>query len=165
MGRRISLGLAAAIAVALMMPGREARAEELRTLTLEPSPDLPAGRPDPLLVTTGAVIFGVPYVFGVFGAAASHISADKWLYAPVAGPWGDLIARLTCTSSSTCKGDLGPTALPLVLSGLGQAAGVGIIIKALVDPPKGRQAATDTHVHIVPTTYVGGAGLQAYGAF
>ncbi len=165
MGRSISLGLAAALAVALVASGRDARAEELRTLTLEPSPDLVPGRPDPLLVTTGAVIFGVPYVFSVFGAAASNVSADKWLYAPVVGPWGDLIARLTCTSSSTCKGDIGPTALPLMLSGLGQAAGVGILIKALIDPPKGHRVATDTHVHVVPTSYVGGAGLQAYGAF
>jgi hypothetical protein len=165
MGRTISLGLAAAIAVALVASSGEARAEELRTLTLEPSPDLAPGRPDPLLVTTGAVIFGVPYVFSVFGAAASNVPGDKWLYVPIAGPWGDLIARLTCTNSSTCKGDLGPTALPLVFSGLGQAAGVGIIIKALIDPPKGGRVATDTHVHVVPTTYVGGAGLQAYGAF
>jgi hypothetical protein len=164
MGRTSSLGLAAAIAVALVASGTEARAEELRTLTLEPSPDLAPGKPDPLLVTTGAVIFAVPYGFGVFGAAASNVSADKWLYAPVVGPWGDLIARLTCTNSSTCKGDLGPTALPLVLAGLGQAAGVGIIIKAFIDPPKGNRVA-DKSVHFAPTTYAGGAGMQAYGAF
>ncbi len=164
MGRTSLLGFAAVIAVALVGAGRDARAEELRLLTLEPSPDLPAGKPDPLLVTTGAVIFAVPYVFGVFGAAASNVDADKWLYVPVAGPWGDLIARLTCTNSSTCKGDLGPTALPLALAGLGQAAGVGILIKALIDPPKGNRVA-DKSVHFAPATYVGGAGMQAYGAF
>src|SRR5579859_5492352 len=133
MGRARSVGLAAVLAVALVGVGHDARAEELRTLTLEPSPDMPRG-PDPLLVTTGVVIFGVPYGFSAFAAAASHVSSDKWLYAPVVGPWGDIIARLSCASSN-CKGDLGPAALPLVLSGIGQAAGVGIVIKALIDPP------------------------------
>jgi hypothetical protein len=165
MGRASALGLATALAVALVAMGHDARAEELRTLTLEPSPDMPRG-PDPLLVTTGVVIFGIPYGFSAFAAAASHVSSDKWLYVPVVGPWGDLIARLTCASSN-CKGDVGPAALPLALSGLGQAAGIGILIKALIDPPgkSGARAATDTHVHVVPTTYAGGAGLQAYGAF
>jgi hypothetical protein len=152
------------MAVALVMVNRDARAEELRTLTLEPSPDMPRG-PDPLLVTTGVVIFGIPYGFSAFGAAASTTSSDKWLYVPVVGPWGDIISRLSCASSG-CKGDLGPASVPLVLSGLGQAAGVGILIKALIDPPgKAARAATDKHVHVVPTSYAGGGGLQAYGAF
>jgi hypothetical protein len=166
MGTQSSLGVAAALAVALIAAGNNARAEELRTLTLEPSPDLPPG-PDPLLVTTGIVIFGAPYGFSAFAAATSNLSSDKWLYAPVVGPWGDLIARLTCTSSD-CKGDLGTASLPLIISGLGQAAGVGILIKALIDPPGksgARSASSDTHVHVVPATYAGGAGLQAYGAF
>ena len=166
MGRASTLGLGAVLAaVALMGVGDDARAEELRTLTLEPSPDLPR-RPDPLLVTTGIVIFGLPYGLSAFAAAASHLSSDKWLYVPVAGPWADIIARRTCASSS-CMGDAGPAALPLVLSGVGQAAGIGIMIKALIDPPgkSGARAATDTRVHLAPTTSAAGAGLQAYGAF
>ncbi len=164
MGRASSLGLAAAIAVALIAMNGDARAEELRTLTLEPSPDMPRG-PDPLLITTGVVIFGVPYGFSAFAAADSTTSSDKWLYVPIVGPWGDIISRLSCTASG-CRGDIGPASLPLVLSGLGQAAGVGILIKALIDPPgKAARAATDTHVHVVPTSYAGGGGLQAYGAF
>jgi hypothetical protein len=159
-----SWGVAAALAIALMVVGSDARAEELRTLTLEPSPDLPPG-PDPLLVTTGVVIFGVPYGFSAFAAATSSLSSDKWLYVPVVGPWGDIIARLSCTTSN-CKGDIGPASLPLVFSGLGQAAGVGILIKALIDPPgKASRSAIDTHVHLAPATYAGGAGLQAFGAF
>jgi len=164
MGRSTWLGLSAAIAVALLGVGRDAGAEELRTLTLEPSPDMPRG-PDPLLVTTGVVIFGVPYAFSASAAANSSLPSDKWLYVPIAGPWGDIIARLSCTTTD-CKGDVGPSALPLVLSGLGQAAGVGILIKALIDPPgKSAKAARDTHVHVVPATYAGGAGVQAFGAF
>ena len=121
---------------------RDAAAEELRTLTLEPSADVPRG-PDPLLITTGVVIFGVPYGFSAAAAGASNIPSDKWLYVPVVGPWGDIIARLTCTTTD-CQGNLGPAALPLVLSGLGQAAGVGILIKALIDPPgKSARSASD----------------------
>jgi hypothetical protein len=164
MGRKTSLGLAVAIAAALVATGQDARAEELRTLTLEPSAELPQG-PDPLLVTTGVVILGLPYGFSAFAAAASNVSSDKWLYVPVAGPWGDIIARLTC-SSTDCSGNLASDALPLVLSGLGQAAGVGILIKALIDPPgKSTRSAKGTHVHVLPTSYAGGAGLQAFGDF
>ena len=168
--RGISLGLAAVIAVALVGT-HDARAEELRTLTLEPSAETPQG-PDPLLITTGIVIFGVPYGFSAFAAATSHLSSDKWLYVPVAGPWGDIIARLSC-SSSDCKGDLGPASLPLVLAGLGQAAGVGILIKALIDPPGSSStrsaSATDARghvrIHVAPSSYAGGAGVQAFGDF
>jgi hypothetical protein len=155
-----SLGVAAALATAVVMMGHRASAEELRTLTLEPSVEKPQG-PDPLLITTGLVFFGVPYAFSAYSAATSDVSSDKWLYVPVVGPWGDLISRLSCTSAN-CKGDIGPASLPLVLSGLGQAAGAGILIRALLDPPGHRTA---KGVHVVPTTYAGGAGLKAYGAF
>jgi hypothetical protein len=165
MGKSFSLGLMAAMAVAWVGAGGDAKAEEVRTLTLEPSVETPQG-PDPLLVTTGVVIFGVPYGFSAFGAATSSTSSDKWLYVPVIGPWADIIARLSCTSSD-CKGDLGSAALPLVFAGLGQAAGVGILIKALIDPPghSSHSASSRTHVHVVPTTYAGGGGVQAFGAF
>jgi hypothetical protein len=169
MRRGSSFGWAAAVAVALVgvAVSRDAAAEELRTLTLEPSADVPRG-PDPLLITTGVVIFGVPYGFSAAAAGASNIPSDKWLYVPVVGPWGDIIARLSCTTTD-CQGNLGPAALPLVLSGLGQAAGVGILIKALIDPPgKSARSASDgshVHVHVAPTTYAGGGGLQAFGAF
>ena len=73
MGRRISLGLAVAIAAALVATGHDARAEELGTLTLEPSAELPQG-PDPLLVTTGVVIFGVPYrILGLRGRGEQRL--------------------------------------------------------------------------------------------
>ncbi len=165
------LGGAAAVAVAAIVWGAfegDARAEDLRTLTLEPSAEQPQG-PSPLLITTGAVLFAVPYGLSVVSAANSQVFSDKWLYVPVAGPWGDIIARLSCTTSG-CKGDLATAAVPLVFAGLGQAAGVGVLIKALIDPPNGlaqpREASDGRpHVHVAPTSYMGGGGLQAYGAF
>jgi hypothetical protein len=163
MGRGTSLGLVIALAIAGVAAGTDAQAEELRTLTLEPSAETPQG-PDPLLVTTGIVIFGVPYGFSAFAAATSDVSSDKWLYVPVVGPWADIIARYTCTTSN-CKGDIGPAAVPLALSGVAQATGVGILIKALIDPPGQSARASARHVHVVPATYAGGAGLQAFGAF
>jgi hypothetical protein len=162
MGKATSLGVAAAIAAAVATTGSEraACAQELRTLTLEPSAEQPQG-PDPMLALTGAVIFAVPYGFGVFSAATTNTSSDKWLYVPIAGPWGDLISRLSCTTSF-CKGDIGTAGLPLIMAGLGQAAGVGILIKSLISPPNRRVA---KGVHFAPTTYAGGGGLTAYGAF
>jgi hypothetical protein len=163
MGKWMLLGAAAVCTAAVVGGARDAHAEELRTLTLEPTVDKPQG-PNPLLVTTGAVVFGVPYAFSAYSAATSHLSADKWLYVPVAGPWGDLIARYTCETTG-CKGNLGPDALPLVLAGLGQAAGVGILIKALIDPPGKSLRTADRRVHVAPASYIGGGGVQAYGAF
>jgi hypothetical protein len=171
MGKKTLLGGAAIVVAAAVSSGaleRDARADDLRTLALEPSAEQPQP-PNAMLITTGAVIFAVPYGFSVASAATSHVSSDKWLYVPVAGPWGDIIARLACTSSN-CKGDLAVAALPLVLSGLGQAAGVGVIIKALIDPPNGwaqPQKAADNrpHIQVTPVSYAGGGGLAAFGKF
>ena len=166
---KISLGAAAALAVAVVgFTGATASAEDLRTLALEPTNEQPQP-PNPLLITTGALTFAVPYGFSVYGAAASNLSADKWLYVPIAGPIGDYIQRRTC-SSSGCRGDLGTATLGLALSFVGQAAGVGILVKALTDPPNGYAQAAGAnrdklHVHLAPASYAGGGGLEAYGDF
>jgi hypothetical protein len=164
MSKLTSFGVAAAIAAAVGGITHEAHADDLRTLSLEPSVEKPQG-PSAMLVTSGIVLFGVPYAFSVVSAATSDVSSDKWLYVPVVGPWGDFISRITCEPTG-CRGNVGPAALPLVLAGLGQAAGIGVLIKALVDPPGSSiKAAQDTHVHVAPTSYAGGGGLQAYGKF
>jgi hypothetical protein len=85
------------------------------------------------------------------------------------GPVGDYIQRLTC-SSTGCRGDLNSAGLGLALSLVGQVAGVGILVKALVDPPNGYAAPPKTadgkpRVHFAPTSYAGGGGLQAFGDF
>ena len=164
MSRRIPLVLAGAATAVALTCGSAARAEEIRTIVPQ-GPESPR-RVDPLLTMTGAVLFGMPYVGSVAVAATSELAADRWLYLPVFGPIGDLVARGTCTTSG-CKGtDLGSVALPLVLNAAVQAAGAGVLILSLVRPSRpptaSRRAA---EVHVTPTPVTGGAGVSAFGTF
>jgi hypothetical protein len=166
---KYSLGASAALAAALIgFTGGTANAQDIRSLALEPTNEQPQP-PNPLLITTGAVTFAVPYGFSVFAAAASNLAADKWLYVPVVGPVGDFIQRYTCQSGG-CRGNMNNAGMGLALSFVGQVAGVGILIKALIDPPNGYAVPPATadnklRVHFAPTSYAGGGGLQAYGDF
>jgi hypothetical protein len=162
MRRPIMLACAATLAVlAIALPSR---ADETRSIVPVYRGERPAG-PDPLLVTTGAVMFGLPYAGSVVAAAKSEIPADRWLYVPVVGPFGSLAQRETCQDPG-CKGNPSTVALPLVLDGLVQAAGAYILVHSLVGtsapsaPPP-----TGAHVHVVPSAYVGGAGVSAFGSF
>ena len=141
--------------------GTEARAEELRTLTLEPSPETRArGSRIRCLVTTGVVIFAFRTGSRRSRRAASDVSADKWLYAAGRRSLGRPHRAPDLHHSSTCKGDLGPAALPLVLAGIGQAAGVGHPHQGADRPARqGRCAvAEQERVTSTPTTYAGGGG-------
>jgi hypothetical protein len=140
-----------------------AHAEEVPTIALKPPPETPSG-PNAMLAVTGLVIFGVPYGFSAAAAASSNVSSDKWLYVPVIGPWGDIIARQTCGTTG-CKGDMASAATPLVLSGIGQAAGVAILITTFVSPPADRGLAKPKRFNVVPTSYAGGGGVTAFGSF
>src|SRR6185312_11463369 len=121
MGHRTSLRTLFFVGISAMVAAQAATAhaeEEIPTIALKPPPEQPKG-PNAMLAVTGLVIFGVPYGFSAAAAATSNVSSDKWLYVPIVGPWGDIIARQTCTSSG-CKGDFSSAAAPLVISGLGQ---------------------------------------------
>jgi hypothetical protein len=162
MPRPIILACAAALAVsAASLPSR---ADETRPLVPVQTAERPAG-PDPLLVTTGVVMFGLPYAGSAVAAGMSEIPADRWLYVPVVGPFADLLARDTCQDYG-CRGNLGTVALPLVMSGLLQAGGAAVLLRSLAathgrasPPPAGAQ------VHVVPAAYAGGAGVGAFGSF
>src|SRR5882724_2963047 len=59
---------------------------------------VPAGyhvemRPRKGLVISGAIVFGVPYFLSLSVAASSKNDADRWLYAPLVGPFVDLGRR------------------------------------------------------------------------
>ena len=119
---------AAALAASVLGVASGAQAEEYRPVVPVPLPE--GNRPDPLLVTTGAVMFGLPYVTSIADAALSNTHADRWLYLPLVGPFGATIARATCETPG-CRGDLGSSPLPLVLDGLMQGAGIYILARAL----------------------------------
>jgi hypothetical protein len=151
---------ATAVAVALMAP--TAGAEELRTVVWQP-PESPR-RVDPMLTMTGAIFFAVPYAASVVAAATSDVPADRWLYAPVVGPVHDMLQRTICTTQGCRGSDFPSTALPLVLSSIAQAAGIGIVIVSLVRPSEPARPPRAA-VRVMPTSVRGGAGLSAFGTF
>jgi hypothetical protein len=168
MAHRIPLAVAAGIVAAACTIGQAARAEPVPTIA-PPAPEHP-GRVDPMLVMSGAVFLGIPYVTSVAAAATSYIPADKFLYLPLAGPAVDLVVRNTC-STEGCKGDLGTVALPLTLDALAQAAGLTMIITAFTSPgqpPVSAYAKADPprpQLRVMPSAYAGGAGVAAFGTF
>jgi hypothetical protein len=161
MSNRLALVVAGGLLAIVLTASPDSGAEELRTVV--PRPLESPRRVDPLLTMTGAVLFGIPYSASFAIAATSGLAADRWLYAPVIGPVGSLVARSTCDTPG-CRGtDLGTAALPLVLDGMVQAAGVGVIVVSVARPSKPVPAVGG--VHLMPTTYRGGAGLSAFGVF
>jgi hypothetical protein len=168
MDHRIRTALAAGIVATACAFAPTARADEVRTIA-PPTPEHP-GRVDPMLVMTGAVLFGIPYATSVAIAATSSVPTDQWLYLPVAGPVVDLIVRNTCATEG-CKGDVGSVALPLAINALAQAGGVAALVTAFTSPGKPPVSAyagnqpPKPRVRVTPTTYAGGAGVAAVGTW
>jgi hypothetical protein len=103
-------------------------------------------RPKKGLVVSGAIVFGVPYVFSASVAASSRFSPDHWLYLPIFGPFADLAARGSQCSANTvvvspgvtdttqtCPDDSGARFF-LMLDGLMQTAGATMLILGLALP-------------------------------
>ncbi len=163
------IALAGALVLALGCVAGSSAAEETRPLLVTPgvtpAPERPA-TPDPLLVTTGVVLLGLPYAGSAYVGATSTVVSDRWLYAPVVGPFADLVARATCQTYG-CKGDLGTVPLPLTIDGLVQAAGAAVLLHALLAPgPTVPPPAQGASLHVVPAGYPGGGGgVSAFGTF
>src|SRR5262245_24136125 len=52
--------------------------------------------PNAGLITSGVMMFGIPYASSVIVAASSERAGDKNLYLPLVGPWMDLANRGHC---------------------------------------------------------------------
>jgi hypothetical protein len=97
------------------------------------------------LVVSGPIIFGVPYVLSMSVAASSRYEPDRWLYAPVFGPFVNLAQRkddcavnsVSIGSSATvsCSGD-SATRFFLMFDGLMQTAGATMLILGLALPQR-----------------------------
>jgi hypothetical protein len=94
------------------------------------------------LVVSGPIIFGVPYLLSMSVAASSKYEPDRWLYAPVFGPFVNLASRSDdcnpnvssgTNSSFQCAGD-SSTRFFLMLDGLMQTAGATMLILGLALP-------------------------------
>jgi hypothetical protein len=95
------------------------------------------------LVISGSIIFGVPYLLSMSVAASSHYQADRWLYAPVIGPFANLATRSDdcnpnggqsgSSTTVTCTSDSGARFF-LMMDGLMQTAGATLFILGLALP-------------------------------
>lgn len=95
------------------------------------------------LIVSGSIIFGIPYLLSMSVAASSRHQPDRWLYAPVVGPFINLATRADdCnpngTSSGvsttvTCTGDSGVRFF-LMMDGLMQTAGATLFVLGLALP-------------------------------
>ncbi len=99
-------------------------------------------RPRKGLVVAGPIVFGVPYFLSLSVAASSRYDPDRWLYAPVVGPFIDLAGRKEdCTTSPqgtqityyNCSDD-STTRFFLMFDGLMQVSGMTMLILGLALP-------------------------------
>ena len=124
-------------------------------------------RPHRSLVVLGLGLFGIAFTASAIAGGVSDRPSDRWLLAPVVGPWIDLSKRDRSVRPCGSNDDVAKSFI--VASGLVQAAGLGVLVWGLLVPeiietrvvaPK--QGST---VSITPTTLAGGAGVAALGTF
>jgi len=123
--------------------------------------------PNRYLLTSGLIVFGVPYLTSVIVASSSNHYGDSHLFVPLAGPWMDIADRgpnnLSNDNETTNKVLLG-------VDGVFQAIGAIEIVSALLMPETVEHATTvetaGTKVHFTPAK-VGyeGYGLAAFATF
>lgn len=124
-------------------------------------------RPDSRLLKTGAMTLGLSYVPAAAVAATSPRPVDRFLYAPVAGPWLNLDQR----RCENCKNESLNKAL-LIGDGIIQGVGAVEIVASFLflethfvtakKPPRGRQT---MRLELTPVRVAGGYGLRASGTF
>jgi hypothetical protein len=168
--------LASSLVVALSAASAPAWAQSspatYQTAPAIPQPDAPRGGLNLALLGTGAFIFVPSYATAVVVAADSGSSTDRWLYAPVIGPW---VAYAQKDNSCLECGQPKVGRNFLLVDGIFQAAGFGLALSSLFvrERPSstlpyakaGTQTAR-TDVRLSPGR-VGGAGygLMAVGTF
>ena len=127
-------------------PGYQWRAQPMEMRYVEGRPIPPGYHVETRLrrglVVSGPIIFGVPYLLSMSVAASSKYTPDRWLYAPVVGPFVNLATRSddcnpnTTSGSGTtvvCSGESG-TRFFLMLDGLMQTAGATLLILGVALP-------------------------------
>lgn len=124
--------------------------------------------PDRGLLTSGAWTLGLSYVPALVVGIESSLPADRYLFAPVAGPWLDF-ARRDCPD---CDHENLNRAL-LVTDGIVQGVGALEILgsflfqeRAVVSTAKADEPDDQgMHLRVVPARMAGGYGLRAMGRF
>jgi hypothetical protein len=163
----LALGAAACFSVAHAVP---AAAQQRRVDAVE------YVGPDRTLLRSGVWTLGLSYVPALVVAIESPLPADRYLYAPVAGPWLDLAHR----ECSTCRHETLNKVLLVtdgIIQGIGSLEIIGsflFIERATVysgaeELPR-RVAAkserdSDFRIGLAPRKMAGGYGLAAVGTF
>lgn len=133
----------------------------------DPTSDGRVTQPDSRLLKTGALTLGLSYAPAAAVAAASPRPVDRFLYAPVAGPWLNLDQR----RCENCKNE-GLNKALLIGDGIIQGVGAVEIVASFLflettfvtakKPPLGQQP---MRLELTPVRMAGGYGLRATGTF
>jgi hypothetical protein len=122
--------------------------------------------PNRSLLWSGIVASGVPYIASIIVASESSHPGDSALYAPVAGPWIDLVQRGGCPVANTsCNGETVAKAF-LVGDGILQGVGALAIVSSFLVPEHSRRSRHYADLHFTPLSLsTHGGGLAALGTF
>jgi hypothetical protein len=126
--------------------------------------------PNRYLLTSGLVLWGVPYTIGVVQASQSSYPSDQHLYVPIVGPWLDLNERTPCSvANNACNGETTSKVL-LVADGVFQAIGTIEVVWAFLRPEhRSITTVSSTRytpaITLAPTRVASGYGLTALARF
>jgi len=154
--------LSACVAAALLCAAPAGRAQDPSELELELELERESrAAPSDVLALTGFALLGLAYGDSVGVAIFSGRPADKRLFIPVAGPWLDLAER----DCSGCSAEWLARSL-LVLDGVTQGLGVGLLVASLFvpDPPRHRDVGHG-RVRIAPLVGRGTVGITGAASF
>ncbi|HEY2513107.1 MAG TPA: hypothetical protein VGI39_19700 [Polyangiaceae bacterium] len=90
--------------------------------------------PNRFLLTSGLIVFGIPYTASLVAGATSNLDADHHLFVPLVGPWVDLANRPNCPPGSNACDNETTNKVLLGVDGVFQAIGTIEIISAFLSP-------------------------------
>jgi hypothetical protein len=118
-------------------------------------------------VIAGSIVFSIPYMFGIAGAAGGDFeNGSAWLALPVGGPLLMLATRkkTECSVNALdCTADSGLKTL-LILDFFMQTTGAVFLIWGLSSPKK-ELVRNDFALKLTPTPVGSGYGFGAVGTF
>jgi hypothetical protein len=119
-------------------------------------------RPNRTMLMTSLFTLGQAYVASAGIAATSRHFGDSNLWVPVVGPWLDLGARPSCSSSAECSIENGNRVL-LVADGVLQTFGAYQLVGAFIWPETVTVARITTASGVSVSFAPGKIGREGYG--
>lgn len=118
----------------------------------------------------GIIVLAIPYGLGLSVAGGDNFSNQTgWLALPVLGPWVEMAERHnTCPTATTLDSSCGDDAAVrtlLVLDGLMQATGAGLLIWGASSHTRRLVREDAARIEILPAQVGSGYGIGALGTF